>query len=184
MRTVMATSCLSGGMMPERVCIAVGSNQDAQANMQSGIKHLTERVPVLAASPVYESSAQGDDSAPPYLNAAVMIETELDPASLKVLLREIEDTQGRIRRLPDGSKSRMVALDFDILLYGQVVGEYGGGVLPHPDILSRSYAVVPLAEIAPDWIHPVTGETITAIAGRFLDSDLELRSDVSLQIPL
>jgi 2-amino-4-hydroxy-6-hydroxymethyldihydropteridine diphosphokinase len=163
--------------------ISVGSNHDAETNLPEGIALLREKVNVTAVSPVYES-APADDTIDSYLNAAVAIETDMQSADIKSLLVEIEDECGRVRVDAEGNKSKGVALDFDLLLYGESVTIYEFNQktyrLPHEDVAKVAYVAIPLAHIAPDAVHPETKQTILTIATEFGKSNLILRNDVEL----
>lgn len=166
--------------MPD-VYIGVGSNHNAAANMRKGIHQLREKVRILRLSPVYESRAEETADAPNYWNAAVAIETALAPAALKAVLVQIEDACGRVRRDADGQKSKIVALDFDILLYEDrtISYDYDGKsyALPHPDIVKYAHTTVPLADITPDRVHPTSGQTIAVLASRLGDAAALKRLD-------
>lgn len=167
--------------MPD-VYLGVGSNHQADVNLRQGVRLLRGRVTVVRVSSVYESAAQ-DAAAPAYLNAAIAVQTALSAAELKAALVEIEDACGRVRRDAQGSKSRIVALDFDILLYGDAALTYHHAgrayALPHDDILRYAHAAIPLAEIAPNVLHPTRGETIAQLALQWGGAALERRNDLA-----
>jgi 2-amino-4-hydroxy-6-hydroxymethyldihydropteridine diphosphokinase len=164
--------------------IGLGSNHEVEANLKRGINLLGQKVTVTAVSPVYESAPVNDSDTAPYLNAAVAIETEMQPHDIKSLLVEIEDECGRIRIDADGKKSKVVTLDFDLLLYGASVTSYEYNAktyhLPHDDILKYAHVAIPLADIAGDFVHPETNHTIALIATDFVNRDLISRDDIRL----
>jgi para-aminobenzoate synthetase component 1 len=145
--------------------IAFGSNYDAKSNLVKGLKALNQQVRILAVSPVYENPAIGITTSPPYLNGACLVETNLPPLELhQQVLRPIEDGLGRVR----GEKGKaQCTIDLDLLLYDKEVLSTPSLQLPAPDILRYAYAAVPLGFLVPDWIHPVTKETIAQIGNRF-----------------
>jgi 2-amino-4-hydroxy-6-hydroxymethyldihydropteridine diphosphokinase len=108
-------------------------------------------------SSLYESPAWPDPSDPPFVNAVAEIETDMGPEALLAALHAIEAGFGRRRSLRNAPRT----LDLDLLAYHDEVraGAGGGLVLPHPRIAERAFVLVPLAEIAPGWLCPVTGET-------------------------
>ena len=164
--------------------IGVGSNHEAAIIMPKGIQLLREKVSVTAISPVYESAAWANSDAQPYLNAVIAIEIDMPLPEIKSLLVEIENLCGRVRVDAEGNKSQVVALDFDLLLYGDEVTVYEFNQktyrLPHEDIVKYAHVAVPFAHIAPDTIHPDTKQTMLTIATDFAASQLILRKDIDL----
>ena len=145
--------------------IAFGSNYEAESNLLKGLKVLHQQVRILAVSPVYENPAVGITTSPAYLNGVCLVETNLPPLELhQQVLRPIEDGLGRIR----GEKGKArCTIDLDLLLYDKAVLSTPSLQLPAPDILRYAYAAVPLGFLVPDWIHPVTQETMAQIGNRF-----------------
>lgn len=138
--------------------LGVGTNENREAHLRGGIERLSHIGRVLALSTVYQSEAVGGGS--PYWNAVIVLETSLDSLRLKDELRTIEQQEGRIKQLPDGTKSKVVTLDLDILC--------GGDAVPHPDLLTRAYVALPMAELAPEGVHPTTQDRFAEIATRFV----------------
>ena len=111
----------------------------------------------------YRSRAWPDPSQPEFVNAVAEIETGLPPGALLALLHRIEDGLGRVRSAPNAPRT----LDLDLLDYrGAVEGGVGiaaGPVLPHPRLHQRAFVLLPLAEIAPAWRHPVSRRGIAEL---------------------
>lgn len=149
------------------VYIGIGSNDAPQANIGEGLNRLKEHVRLIALSAVYQSPAVGDVPAAPYWNMVACIQTEASPTDLKAILVQIEEAVGRVRTLPNGKKSPIVALDFDILWVE------GTDYPPHADILTRAYVAVPLAELAPHLRHPITDQSLQQVAQSFSYLSLE-----------
>ena len=151
--------------------LGLGSNQNAESNMRSGIAELSARFGQIEISPIYRSPAVGF-SGEDFLNAAARIRTDLEVGELKAWLTELEDRHGRDRSLPKFSNR---SLDVDILLYGDHVGDFDGLALPRDEILKYAHVLKPLADIAPDLKHPATGQT-------FADHWLNFRGDRTLDV--
>ncbi len=151
--------------MAERVFIAMGSNIDPEANLRLAVAHLASRLGLLRVSRVYQTVAV-KGSGPKFLNAAVLAETGLDPAVVKFeILRPIEAQLGRQR---GEDKNAPRTIDLDLALYGRkIIDDPQAGIrLPDPDILRWGFVAIPLADLDPVFVHPVSGETLAAIAER------------------
>jgi 2-amino-4-hydroxy-6-hydroxymethyldihydropteridine diphosphokinase len=106
---------------------------------------------VVKASSIYETAAWGITDQPSFLNQVVLVETNLDPRALITTILQIEQLLGRERQEKMGPRT----IDIDILLYNNVVVNETDLVIPHPRMASRKFALLPLAEIAGDVLHPV-----------------------------
>ena len=137
--------------------LGLGSNLDAGQNLQLASREFRRRFSLQKISTVYRSEALGFDGAE-FLNAVACIETELTPQELHEEIELIHDLAGRQRR--QGTISSRT-LDIDLLLYDQLVLNEPPLLLPRQDVLQYSFVLRPLAEIAPDLRHPVTGKLIS-----------------------
>lgn len=147
--------------------ISLGSNIEPEANLPLAVERLGKRFAILGVSRIYEADPVGAPHAPRFLNAAIEIETELAPAELKFgHLRPLEAELGRVRT-SDPNAPRTI--DMDIALAGElIVADAATGIeIPDPEILTRAHVALPLADVAPDRVHPVTGRTLSDIARRF-----------------
>lgn len=133
-----------------RVFLGLGSNQKPEFHIARALDALWQSFGELKISPVYESAAVGFSGAN-FLNLVVEIETPLAVKDLLQTLRAIENDNGRDRSAPRFSGR---TLDIDILLYGNVVGEVDGVTLPREEILTNAFVLQPLADLAPDLLHP------------------------------
>jgi 2-amino-4-hydroxy-6-hydroxymethyldihydropteridine diphosphokinase len=140
--------------------VALGSNLgDRRLNLDRALSQLREqsRIRVKRVSAYYETQPVGG---PPgqgaYLNAALELETDLSAMQLLRTLLDTEQQLGRIREERNGPRT----LDLDLLLYGDLVCEEPGLMVPHPRMHERRFVLAPLAEIAPEVVHPRTGRTI------------------------
>lgn len=132
---------------------------------------LAERVgEVLLTSSVYETAAWGKTDQPNFLNIAVKIETVLNPLQLLETVLTIEADLGRVRYEKWGSR----LIDIDIILYGEEVIALGDQLqIPHPEMQNRKFVLLPMAEIAPNFIHPVLKRSISELLVN-LDDNLEV----------
>ncbi|HET7083543.1 MAG TPA: 2-amino-4-hydroxy-6-hydroxymethyldihydropteridine diphosphokinase [Rhizomicrobium sp.] len=142
------------------ILIALGANLPSAAGppavtLRKALLRLEERgVKIHSLSSFYETSAWPDASEPAFVNAVAAVETALPPVDLLTLLHSVETDFGRLRSSPNASRT----LDLDLLDYeGRVTAD--GVTLPHPRLAQRAFVLVPLAEIAPLWRHPVSGQT-------------------------
>ncbi|PAU77069.1 2-amino-4-hydroxy-6-hydroxymethyldihydropteridine diphosphokinase [Halovibrio salipaludis] len=137
-----------------RVYISIGSNQNTVVNVRAALDALSARFGELAISSVYESEAVGFEGEN-FLNLVVALNTDEPVGPLAEWLKQVEDDNGRERNRPRFSSR---TLDLDVLTYGDLVGTIDGVELPRSEILSNAFVLQPLAEIAPDERHPVSGE--------------------------
>lgn len=131
--------------------VSGGSNLDAEANLRIAARALTGRHPGTRYSRCYRNRAIGFDG-PDFINFVAEVPVRGDPRLLKGELECIETQCGRTR---DAPKWAPRAMDLDILLFGDVVQDVPGLVLPRPDLLRWAFMLGPLAELAPDLQHPV-----------------------------
>lgn len=149
------------------VFIGLGSNLgNGRANLQEAWRRLgaVSGVQKLILSHAYESAALGMESEQQFTNAVGVCETKLSPEDLLAALLQTEAAMGRDRR-----QGRDRVIDLDILYYDDRVLQGQTLSIPHPEIANRLFVLAPLAEIAPDHQHPVTGLTSLQMQQRLLD---------------
>lgn len=143
--------------------LALGSNLgDRNGYLQRAINDLQMRedIHVLTASPIYETAAVGYTDQPDFLNMVVHIETSLPAEVLLEEVLSIEKQLGRLRELKWGPRT----IDIDLLFYGKLVIRTEDLVVPHPFLHERAFVLLPLQDIAPNWVHPVLGVTVQEMA--------------------
>lgn len=141
--------------------IALGSNLESEfgdraANLREAVKRVGLLGKVRAVSTFHDTEPVGYLSQPRFLNAAMLLETEQEPLELMRGLLEIEQAMGRERVVAKGPR----VIDLDLLLYEAVVMNTAELTLPHPEMHDRRFVLEPLAEIAPEMVHPVLGKTV------------------------
>lgn len=138
-----------------RVYISIGSNIDKATSIRKGIVDMQQVFGQLELSSVYQSEAvgfKGDD----FFNLVAAFDTDTDVQTISRQLHEIEDKNGRDRSGPRFSSR---TLDLDLLVYDDLVTNEHGLEIPREEILENAFVLWPLAEIAPELKHPVTGKT-------------------------
>jgi len=146
-----------------KVYVSVGSNIDREANVTSALGELAEEYSELQQSRIFETEAVGFDG-DAFYNLVIAFETSQTPQQVSEVLNRIEDKHGRDR---SAAKFCSRTLDLDLLLYGDLVLEESHLKLPRPEILIYAFVLQPLAEIAGDMKHPVTGFSFAMIWDAF-----------------
>jgi 2-amino-4-hydroxy-6-hydroxymethyldihydropteridine diphosphokinase len=155
--------------MKSLAAIALGSNLesrfgDREANLREAVRRIEALGEVRTASSFYDTEPVGYLAQPRFLNAALLVETELKPEALMRELLGVERSMGRERVGAVAKGPRVI--DLDLLLYGDWVLWSEELMLPHPAMAERRFVLEPLAEIAPAWVHPVLGLTVREMLAR------------------
>ena len=138
------------------VYLGMGSNVDAENNIRAGLEELHQQFGAIELSPVYSSKSVGFEGED-FLNLAVRARTELQPLQLKQWLNALEDRYGRLRNVEKFSDR---TLDIDILMYDDLYVRLPELSLPRGELLHFAHVLKPMADLAPDLVHPVTGKTM------------------------
>ena len=146
--------------------IALGANLPGKlgssvATLESALERFgAEGLDIVKRSKWWRSAAWPDPSQPDYINGVVLVETSLSPGETLAALHRIETALGRQRTTPNASRT----IDLDLIACGRQQLDEPGLVLPHPRAGDRLFVMGPLAEIAPDWMHPALGKSAWALA--------------------
>ena len=144
--------------MTHTVYIALGTNLGQRLdNLRAAIEALTPDVRVLAESHVYETPPWGYEDQPAFLNMVVKVGTDLEPEPLLKFLKRLEVELGRELNFRWGPR----LIDLDILFYDDLTLDTPPLVIPHPRLHERAFVLVPLADVAPDLIHPVLQQSVS-----------------------
>jgi 2-amino-4-hydroxy-6-hydroxymethyldihydropteridine diphosphokinase len=153
-----------------RIYLGLGSNLGNRwQNLRGAQAALSPQVQVLRASQVYETLPWGFSDQPPFLNLVLEAQTTLAPLDLLAHVKSIEAHLGRIPTFRFGPR----LIDIDILFYSDQVIELPDLSIPHPRLAERAFMLVPLAELAPDLIHPLFSLTIRQLAAQVDSSGVE-----------
>jgi 2-amino-4-hydroxy-6-hydroxymethyldihydropteridine diphosphokinase len=157
---------MTGVSEDEAVIIALGSNLSGEyepscAVLDRALQALGEiGLTVKAKSSVWRSKSWPDPTQPDYFNAVAIVEGASSPRELLQVLHRLEARFGRKRKAANESR----VLDLDLIAFGRTVCETADLILPHPRAADRRFVMGPLAEIAPEWRRPVSGESAAALA--------------------
>lgn len=147
------------------ILIALGANLPSTAGgplqtLEAVLKRLEARgVRVVARSRWYKTAPVPVSDQPSFVNGVARIETALEPSALLTLLRQVEAEFGRQRSVRNAART----LDLDIIDYEGRVENTPELILPHPRMRDRAFVLLPLAEIAPGWQHPIRRETVESL---------------------
>ncbi len=145
----------------KNVFLSLGSNiGEREAQLDEAVERLEAAgVRVVRRSSVYETEPQDLRDQPWFLNLVLEVETGLSPIQLLAAIQGIEKAMGRRRDVPKGPRT----VDIDILLYGPAIVETEDIQIPHPRLDRRRFVLEPMAELAPDLRHPLSGKTISEL---------------------
>jgi 2-amino-4-hydroxy-6-hydroxymethyldihydropteridine diphosphokinase len=156
--------------------IALGGNVgDVRATFKKAIPHIcgTAQAALIGRSSDYRTPPWGDEDQAPFVNAAIEIDTDLDPHALLFVLQKVEQKFGRTRDKERRWGPR--TLDLDLIAYDDIALESPDLTLPHPRLFERAFVLVPLAEIAPDRL--IGGRRVAGLAASLSTQEIERLPD-------
>ena len=157
--------------MDHIVYLALGSNMGNRlSNLKAAILNLTPQMTVKQKSSVYETPPWGFTEQDAFLNQVVKVTTYLEPEPLLRHLKRMETALGRVPNFQNGPR----VIDIDILFFDKTVINTPPLVVPHPRLHERAFVLVPLAEIEPDFIHPILQRPINKILEDVDRSEIKL----------
>ncbi|MCB9076750.1 MAG: 2-amino-4-hydroxy-6-hydroxymethyldihydropteridine diphosphokinase [Anaerolineaceae bacterium] len=165
--------------MPNIAYLSLGSNIEPEANLSAALRLLACYTDLLAVSSVWETKPVGLIDQANFLNAAAIVATELPADQLKQqVLLKIESRLGRQRQ---ANKNAPRPIDIDIMFFNRQIFTLAERHIPDSEVLERPFVAIPLAEIAPDYVHPETGQKLWEIAYSFeiKADEMQLREDVT-----
>ncbi len=157
--------------MIHTIFLALGSNLgDRLENLETAIQNMPAGVLVQKRSSIYETPPWGFEDQPPFLNMVIQGETLFSPWKLLKTIKKLEGRMGRQPTFQNGPR----LIDIDILFYDDLEFDQRGLVIPHPRIPERAFVLVPLAEIAPNYLHPVLQFTMQQLLTRVDSQDIHI----------
>ena len=157
--------------MDHIVYLALGSNMGNRlSNLKAAILNLTPQMTVKQKSSVYETPPWGFTEQDAFLNQVVKVTTYLEPEALLRHLKRMETALGRVPNFQNGPR----VIDIDILFFDKMIINTPPLVVPHPRLHERAFVLVPLAEIEPDFVHPILQRPINKILEDVDRSEIKL----------
>jgi 2-amino-4-hydroxy-6-hydroxymethyldihydropteridine diphosphokinase len=141
---------------PATVYLGLGSNlEDRKLHLDQALDFISERIKIETLSPIYDTAPVGNTNQPRFLNMVIRVSTRLPAPTVLFMVKGIEAKLGRV---PVDTPR---PIDIDLLFYSdQVINTPPQLVVPHPRLAERAFVLVPLADIAPDLVHPINKKTI------------------------
>lgn len=150
------------------VYLALGANLGRRReNLKQALRLLPPQVEVMAVSRLYETAPAYVLDQPVFFNIALKGHTELQPKALLTYLKQLEEQIGRAKTIRFGPRE----IDIDIIFYNRLVLNKPNLQIPHPRMAERGFVLRPLADIAPDFVHPVLKQTITGLVANLPPED-------------
>lgn len=153
----------------QAIYLGLGTNLgDRAANLQAAVIGLAKELVITAVSPLYQTAPWGVTDQPDFINMCLAAETELSPIELLTFIKDLEVEIGRLPSKRWGPR----LIDIDLLFYANQILETENLKIPHPELAERAFVLCPLADIAPNFVHPVLRQTIAALAAKVGDEGI------------
>lgn len=159
-------------MSKKGIFIAIGSNMgDRLTNINQSLVTIENHkdIMIMEESHIYETKPYGVLDQPDFLNMVIRIETSCTPLELLQRLKWIEQKIGRVQ----GERWGPRVVDLDILFYNQVILNYSDLIIPHVDLHNRDFVLVPMAEIEPEFVHPVFNKDIEKLLAEYYTASIK-----------
>jgi len=156
----------------ELVVLGLGSNMNPRQNLEMALAEIRKRFSIIGLSHVYETSPVGYVKQSAFWNLVVVLETNETPEAIRKWLGSVEQ-MGRRRRYSNPNAPR--TLDMDLLLWGNRVEKNKDFSLPHPDVVTKAFALFPLLEISPNLVHPGLKKPLIELAAEWKDPSQKIR---------
>lgn len=157
--------------MEHNIYLALGSNlENRLANLREAVGSFTPQMAVRRKSPVYETQPWGYADQPAFLNQVIQVETYLEPQALLGHLKRLETALGRKPNFRNGPR----LIDMDILFYDDLILDMAELVIPHPRLHERAFVLAPLADLAPELVHPVLNKSMSDLLAGLNLKDIKL----------
>lgn len=155
--------------MQNGVYLLLGSNLgNREENLFRARDYINNSYPILACSSIYQTQAWGNTEQPDYLNQVIQISCTNSPQVLLKQILCIENDMGRIRTIKWGART----IDIDILFYGQTIIHESNLIIPHPEIANRRFTLLPFAELANDFTHPILNKNCAQLLRECADQSI------------
>jgi len=151
-----------------KVYLLIGGNMgDRMANLSLAMESIEKEIgPIQQMSSIYETAAWGNTQQPDFLNQALLVHTQWDALQVMDCLLTIETQMGRVRSIHMGPRT----IDLDIIYFNEELLHHPSLIIPHPRLAERKFVLLPLTEIAPEYIHPVFNKTNASLLKECGDS--------------
>ena len=149
--------------------IGIGSNLgNKEENIRKAIKLIRNKSKILKISSLYKTEPVGYKGQDNFLNAVVLVETELSAKDLLLFLQSIEKELKRVKTVKNGPRT----IDLDILFYNNLILDNKDLIIPHPRLHERKFVLVPFVQINPNFVHPIFKKSITELYSELDSTDL------------
>ena len=153
------------------IILSIGTNiGDRERNIENAVKALGEIGKVTAISPIYTSEPWGFESENGFYNIALILESDLSPLDLLRKTQRIEKELGRTAKTTTEYADRVI--DIDIIAYGQTIIETPELTIPHKLMHLRNFVLYPLADITPNWVHPILQLSVQELKNKSEDNNI------------